>query len=1667
MADESLSAFISVETDAPAAAAQLGELPGVVGRVVQEVNQEFARLGQSSPWARVISDSERAALSIEQVAAAAEASAAALGILNDANARLQAAGGTRITGVGGVSLAQINEQSAALERQIALLERERELAALPPSQTGLGGTARFTGGTAPGTPFISDEEEAAYKREQRAAAARNTLLSEARSTKPMAEDLHALTAVPLNIKQDFAAIANAMEEGAAAFEGKSIIAVRRAFQGVNGAIEPGFYNARTGAPVSAMDQLYLGGKSKFMAEGAGGGGGFFGGLGHGFMGEGGGGGFDMRGLGEQAGFIGRYVLIYQVFRDVERAIKGSVDQALAFNRAVTDFANRLGDSKEQARGLATQVGLVGAGAGLGPAETVNYAASFAGVFAGQAPQQELALQGGQLAAQIQVLTGKVKDDLPDVIAVVNAFNLSFSDTQRVLDAATSAAQNYGLANANAVLPGLAQIGDLAAQAGFSVEQTANAIADISTRTNDSSQAVAGELQRFLGREGNPAFQKVFSQLGINTTQPFNQELAQLSEQFDKLSNSQKAFITGQFGGGRAGVAALAFIEDYNKILGNTQKSLNEGGIAQRQYATRLSDIVGAINAVRGELKELAKDIGTSGLGTGFGIAIEAAKPFLELLDEAVRLLNYLDSFGGHFTLGRDLAIGAAEIAAAVKLFSSLGIGGRIGGIFGRRGGGAEEVSNPAQDAATAGLERFTAALEGATAAVTGDTAATEADAVAKAEDAVATEANAAAQSTGVLGRIGGALTAPAGVGSIITAAVVDAIVIQQLVDAESKIGRSKRAAQETGDSAFQGPNDPAALQDRAQALRQAAAKTAASSGGFFGTVENAIGAVEGRIGIGNPETTGDIASRDRVYARLLQTEAQRSEAAAAQAARGGDYSDQIDLTKQGGVDASLKNLAALGLDAGQQLDALNERLKHFAEASAGAASYLARGGAVLAAQNYANATTNNLIELARHSQEVGHASAGERLIASKSFIDKGAPGLNEAIDRAAADFLTPLEGGTISHAQQQQLGARVQAAMVDYLKSKGFSREQIDQLLPDIHEAANAALQEQIATINAAHGEKISKDAIGGVVKNLPNLITGVTQEVSTRAALGQTPAPSGVQVAGLQAAQAQAQATYNALIASGAGASDLQPVKNQLDALQVQLVTATEAHLQAMDALAQALIPSENGTDRLLTHLADLQAQLAATSNPDEILKIRTDITNSAQQLAASRTQDAVAAIGVNTFPADTVQVARNTLTAASTTLASYQQRGVDGQALSNAEKAVTQARFGLAQAEAADARSQRDSTAPLLDKVTEAYNAYLDTLSVASLEVGGQRANDIRKAREQYVSYLQVLATEQAAVVIAATDPRNDVANAAHKLTADSRQLTILQQNAPGDYTDIANLERQVAEDRLTLLTARITRANARSGAVARAGDPLAQARVQLSSAQRSLEDDLRGTTQYYDDLRAVHEAEAALASTIADRAKQNALLRGDTTDPVAQALATLVAARTKMAQDQARKTGDLGADQLAVEEAQQAAQKAVFDQQLANQQSAYDLHRESAGQYLQFLRSQDSAIRNQLSGMKKGAEGYQQLVDELNQIDSLILGLNSQVQGQFNLGSIKVPSIYEVRRSIAETQQQVIDASTTNNNVTLNGVDIQAVLAYINSILGVGATGSRAPVATRKAA
>lgn len=332
----------------------------------------------------------------------------------------------------------------------------------------------------------------------------------------------------------------------------------------------------------------------------------------------------------------------------------------------------------------------------------------------------------------------------------------------------------------------------------------------------------------------------------------------------------------------------------------------------------------------------------------------------------------------------------------------------------------------------------------------------------------------------------------------------------------------------------------------------------------------------------------------------------------------------------------------------------------------------------------------------------------------------------------------------------------------------------------------------------------------------------------------------------------------------------------------------------------------------------------------------------------------------------------------------------------------------------------------------------------------------------------------TKQAADLLASAnannlvgvDPRNQKALLAKQLQNAQRTLAT---QTPGstDYANtqisIAALQRQQADLAVNTLNAQ------EQAGVAGNSSALAQATVSIDVARRNLNNTLKGTPEYYNALGALKTAQQQLGAAELAYASDLRKLNTDLTDPVAQARNAVADATAKLAAD--RKSGQgkdvIAADQVSLKNAQNQQEAAAFSQRLSDAQINDQLGRTSHEAYIKYLDSEHDRLTNI-------AHRTRQQQDELNQIDQALKAANQQLSGQFNLGDIKVPTPYEVRRYIAETAGRATSGAAAGalggvlggpgasavpvtNYITIDGADTAAVEKILRQILGTSAVAS----------
>jgi hypothetical protein len=125
-------------------------------------------------------------------------------------------------------------------------------------------------------------------------------------------------------------------------------------------------------------------------------------------------------------------------------------------------------------------------------------------------------------------------------------------------------------------------------------------------------------------------------------------------------------------------------------------------------------------------------------------------------------------------------------------------------------------------------------------------------------------------------------------------------------------------------------------------------------------------------------------------------------------------------------------------------------------------------------------------------------------------------------------------------------------------------------------------------------------------------------------------------------------------------------------------------------------------------------------------------------------------------------------------------------------------------------------------------------------------------------------------------------------------------------------------------------------------------------------------------------------------------------------------------------------------------------AFQQRLQAVQTADNLGRITHQSYMRYLEHE----HDRLGAVRHRTFQQQQ---ELDQIDGLMKDAAQQMQGQFNIGDIKLPTPYQVRRYI-KSQAQGLTANGTPTSVSnqtvsisINGADTAKVKQIVTDVVG----------------
>jgi hypothetical protein len=524
----------------------------------------------------------------------------------------------------------------------------------------------------------------------------------------------------------------------------------------------------------------------------------------------------------------KYYAFYQVFQEGSKLL-GEVKKATEeYSLAVNQLSIALGGNQERAQTLAATYSTMGQNLATAPTIAVDAATKYTRFF--QDTSGVSGDVGARLGSTVNLLEGAkvsgafgdpaaraIANDktLGELAAIARNYELGAQGASNLYDAATVIAQKYGLGESQGgkLTSGAAQIADLFKQSGFTAEQGLALTGSVMQYTGNTSEMAAGDLKRFLGRQGSDTFKNIFAEFSIDQNQTLRGELVDLGAKFKTLSETQRASIVSTLGGGRAGAAVVAAITDLPSQTAVAAKGADSVGIAFEQAQLRLGTFAGKLEQISADWSALAKDLGTSGLGLIFGDALALVDPLLRGVDALVNAFALLPGYVKQFLEVLALASVAGRVfGGSFGLEGITGMLTKVGGIGAGAAGAAEVVSAEATAARVAAL-----GLDATAAGV--DTAAVDLNTVAVGENAVAQGAAATAAGAGTASLVArlGALAGAAVGAAVAIAPFVEVIAGIAAIGEVAKVAGQSKDAHQLAADAITGHTNAKTLDDHAAA----------------------------------------------------------------------------------------------------------------------------------------------------------------------------------------------------------------------------------------------------------------------------------------------------------------------------------------------------------------------------------------------------------------------------------------------------------------------------------------------------------------------------------------------------------------------------------------------------------------------------------------------------------------------------------------------------------------------------------------------------------------------------------------------------------------------------------------------------------------------------------
>lgn len=361
--------------------------------------------------------------------------------------------------------------------------------------------------------------------------------------------------------------------------------------------------------------------------------------------------------------------------------KGAIDSASGVNQLERVVNNVNGDqAQSQFRGLSRQFNL--------PISDITDAGYQMGkVF----HDQNKALEASKsVLYAVKVGELDVASASRYLTAITQGFNLKARDTAVVFDQVNQAQNRYNISSSS-LLAGTAKAAGAFKLAGGDAQHLIAIITTLSKATGQTGDVIGTAIQRsphFIAMAKN---QSVLTDFGIDPKQSIVQVYDQAIQVAQKLNKDRRRQLAeALFGpqyGARVGVAFLQQQDLYSKVLSDVSPEKAKGS-AQRELNTTLGSMSERLKSIITELGILGSELGSAGFLAPFGAAVGALHEMLVVTDNVLEAFNSLPG-----PLRQSVAL-LLEAAAAIKVLRFFNFGQSL-----RQGGlGSRLFTAPDQDA---------------------------------------------------------------------------------------------------------------------------------------------------------------------------------------------------------------------------------------------------------------------------------------------------------------------------------------------------------------------------------------------------------------------------------------------------------------------------------------------------------------------------------------------------------------------------------------------------------------------------------------------------------------------------------------------------------------------------------------------------------------------------------------------------------------------------------------------------------------------------------------------------------------------------------------------------------------------------------------------------------